>query len=253
MALGDESLHAYANGYRAAFGLLDSGPEAVEPLWRSSRAAFATLGDLDGMAWSDFNLAFVLLARGERSAARDALEYALDASREGRSDVLFAHTGAALAALLALDEEWVRADGLAAEALAAGRRLGLRHILVMALVRAAEVGLLHGDDATARTHLREALQVLGELGGRMWANDVVQLVGVLLQRDGAAAAAARLTTAGAAGGGAHRPLQVLVERAQRDARSALGEEEFRAACAAGHALTATAALADAMDSLTVGT
>lgn len=183
-AAGEHTIAAYALGYRAGFGLSTEGPGWANPLWNTARAAFADTDDADGLAWCDFNLAFVALRQGRLDSARHCLENALAVGRSRHSDVLSAHAAAALASLRAGSGDPGVAADLAEEALAAARRLGLRSVLTMALIRAVEVALAGSNLEIAKAHLIEALQILGRIGGRVWVDDALRLSTELLHRRG---------------------------------------------------------------------
>lgn len=161
--------------------------EAAEALIRGPAAN-------DGVAWCEMMLGWVAVAGGDRSAARQHFEAALEIGSPGAGN-LRAHAlgGAALLAAEAGDGE--RAEALAQEGVDAAREIGLQTILVMTLTRAAEVAVLLGRWKWAEALLAELFTVLRNTGGRGFLADGLDMAAVLQDVRGQPRSAAHLLAA----------------------------------------------------------
>ena len=111
-------------------------------------------------------------------------------------DVYLPHAQAALAVLL-VGSEPDRARVLVVEAVCAARESGLRGVLVMGLVRAAQVYLRCGDDLRAGAVLTELFMLLHEHGTRPFRTEALEAAALLAARSGEQGRAARCRAADA--------------------------------------------------------
>ncbi|MGH8971828.1 MAG: hypothetical protein ACRD0C_01305, partial [Acidimicrobiia bacterium] len=143
---------------------------------------------------------------------------------------------------------------LAGEAVRTARRLGLGHVLVMALTRAAEAYVLLGRHDEAGAVLRESLEMLRETGGQAWLADSLELaalVGSEGQGDGPARLLGKSRALREASGEMAEARLVHGELAgcERRVANALGTAAFDQEWRAGRALSPAEALACAVRAL----
>ena len=169
--------------------------ERAAQLLEEARSCLGTVGSTEGMAWCEMMLGWVGVAADDRDGAAAHFAAALELGQPSSFN-LRAHAlgGAALLAAEAGDDEG--AEAMANQAVEEARRLDLKTILIMALTRAAEVGLLLGRwDWTEKT-LVELLTVLRNAGGRAFLADALDMAGLAQEgrgypRVGGAAAGGR--------------------------------------------------------------
>jgi non-specific serine/threonine protein kinase len=208
-----------------------------------------------GMGWCEFMFGWIQLARGDRPGASRRFQRALELGRTGQGDNLVAHALATLAPMAALDGEGERARGLAEEAVEIARRFGLYTILVMTLIRAAEVGILVRSRDLAVSALRESLALLRDTGGQAFLADSLEMVALVRQEQDAAAPAARLLGASqgvrdALGESSDvRPISAELERCQAAVTHSLGAAESAAERERGRQLSALEAVCYALKQL----
>jgi predicted ATPase/class 3 adenylate cyclase len=194
--------------------------ERAAQLLREASDCLRSVGSTDGMAWCEMMLGWVAIAGDDRPAAARHFEAALELSRPTDCN-LRAHALGGAALLAAESGDGERAEMMALEGVEAARRLGLQTILVMALTRAAEVGILLGRWDRAETVLVELFTVLRNAGGRAFLADALEMAGLLQEVRGHPRSASRLLSAGqSVRGDTHetpdtRPVTPLVEAARR--------------------------------------
>jgi predicted ATPase/class 3 adenylate cyclase len=205
--------------------------DAAKELLEEARRRFDG-EDCDCGAWAcGFDLGYLAMAKGDQQRARAEFEQALEVSRSSGSEDLIAHSLAALAPLVALDDEAEQAEALAEEAIEVARAVGLRLFQVMALVRAAEVAVILGHMDRAREVLLESLSLLRDIGGDAWVADALELA-ALVQADGDPRQAARLLgTCGALAGASDgspsvRAIRDQIERCRAELSETLGPDAF---------------------------
>ena len=133
-------------------------------------------------------LGWTSVESGDAVGARQEFEEAVRSAVSG--DVYLPHAQAALAVLL-VGSEPDRARVLVVEAVCAARESGLRGVLVMGLVRAAQVYLRCGDDLRARTVLTELFTLLHQHGTRPFRTEALEAAALLAARSGEQGRAAR--------------------------------------------------------------
>jgi hypothetical protein len=144
---------------------------------------------------------------------------------------------------------------LADEAVMASRRVPTRFILVNALLRAAETGLLASDLQRAVESLAELREILSHLGTERSLGDGLELVALTLAALGNGEAAAEMFGAAAARHEAHnetssaRFLAGEAQACRLRLSEALGTDQFADRLAAGKALSADVAIARARTAL----
>jgi GAF domain-containing protein len=118
----------------------------------------------------------------------------------------------------------------------------------MALTRAGETALLSGR--RPRAILRELLGLLVDLGTREWVDEVLEMVALVCEADGAAVAAARLLgAAGARSDHRGRVLSSEVNGCCDRLAKTLGSEAFAEHEAGGRSMPAGEALSFALSEL----
>ena len=168
--------------------------------------------------------------------------------------VAYAANAAGIIAAAGGDDE--RALALYDECREQAERIGERSAAAFALHNLAHVAARHGDLARAASALGQALRLQWELGDRGEAGACLASLAAIAALRGDAARAARLAGAGfgllAAVGEVLEPLdQASVEQHLALARDALGDDAYRRFWAAGEALSARDAVAEALASATV--
>jgi tetratricopeptide (TPR) repeat protein len=249
-ACGDPETEAHAAiylGYRALQG--DQLEQAAD-LIGAAAARLVDPGWSSGLAWCEFGLGWVAVAKGDPAEAALRFERMLEVAHQGGHDVLVTHALAALAPLAAAGGEAERALALADDAVDFARRLELRQVLIMTLARAAETALALGEPTTAVKSLREAISLLYEVGARTWLRGALGLAAVVSVHGSRHAEAARLLGA-AQGGGIATPasLPAAVGPARQRIEAILGTERMATELAAGAAMTVDESLLFALEQL----
>jgi tetratricopeptide (TPR) repeat protein len=226
------------------------------------RTALEGLEDMKihrGMGWCQYLLGWLAMARGERGAARAHFEQAVVLSRHSGQPQLTCHALAALPPLLAYYGEAGRAEALADEGVEAARRLGLSTILTMALVRCGEAAILAGHTQRAETAVREALSLLGDVGGRRWVAETLEMAALMLEPRCRHAAAARLFGACDAlrqafgeGRGELRCIYAHVQDGRQRVTEELGEDAYEEQRTQGQGMTVAEAISHALFELDDG-
>jgi hypothetical protein len=117
----------------------------------------------------------------------------------------------------------------------------------MALTRAGETALLSGRRPMAV--LRELLGLLVDLGARAWVDEVLEMVALVCEADGAAAAARLLGAAGARSDRRGRVLSSEVNGCYDRLAKTLGPDAFAEHEATGRTMSAGEALSFALSEL----
>jgi ATP/maltotriose-dependent transcriptional regulator MalT len=199
-------------------------------LEESSKDLEATAPALAG--WFRFNLPWITMARGDLWQATKELEAVLEFGERSGHENLTVHALTALAPWFALAGEPDRAEDLAAQGIDAARRMGFRRVLVMALVRAAEVATLLERGDRVEALLGEALTHLRNLAGQAWVADAVEMTALALGAGGRHQPATRLLAASealrsASGETAEaHSTQARVQRYKDEAATHLGRDAF---------------------------
>ncbi len=178
-SIGDEGGEAMASLFLGARALQEEDIDRAEGLFTDGARSFESVGSAGGVGWCEFHLGWSELARGRHEEAADRFRRVLELGRRSRRHDLVAHAAAALAPLAVVAGDAGQAVELADEAVRTARRLGLRHVLVMALTRAAEAHVLLGHHDEAGVALRESLEMLQESGGEAWLADSLELAALV--------------------------------------------------------------------------
>ncbi len=143
-------------------------------------------------AWFRFNLCFVALARGDAGQAVKELEELVVTAHALKNEGIVVHALTALAPMIALGGDHRRAEDLVARGVETARGFELRRVLVMALVRGAQVATLTGAQDRAEDYLREVLGLLRNTAGSSWVADAVEMTVLALGARGRHRPATRL-------------------------------------------------------------
>ncbi len=246
---GVEAEVARARYFLGELALSRGEPVEAEPLLRAALEGFEAMEALFSAAWCHHALGWMAMARGERRRAQDHFEYILEVTRRHvEAELLRVHAVASLAPLAALAGEPEQAEALADDGVTVARRLPAPGFLVMALTRAGETALLSGRPP--RLILRELLGLLVDLGTRAWVDEVLEMVALVCEADGAAVAAARLLgAAGARSDHRGRVLSSEVNSCCDRLAKTLGSDAFAEHEASGRSLPAGEALSFALSEL----
>ncbi len=199
-------------------------------------------GDTWGTAHSQFSLGLLAVDRGDYDIAAEHVEQAVAAfvALDDRSFLAFSHNqlGTIAYARGNLNE----AEGYLHEALTRHREQENAYGIVLALDYLGLVATAHGDLATAARYHQESLAILREVGPPERLAEWLARVATLAATAGQAMKAAWLAAAAEAarhtvGSVWVLPERLAYERTAQSLRADLGDEAFRAAWAAGQALT----------------
>jgi predicted ATPase/DNA-binding SARP family transcriptional activator len=210
-----------------------------------------------GVGWCQHYLGWLELALGDVASARAHFDLSVQLARDDPGGGwLLPHALAALAPVLALLGSGEQARRTAAEAVDAARPFEARAVLAMALCRAAEAGLIVGDDEAASADLVELLHLLRELGTRRWLGDAVEMAAVLLTRrdrpEVAAFAIGAAETLRSAAGEPEGGVRAVADEVRRSADAlvvALGRDAFEKARAGGRLVPPEAAIVRLLSAL----
>jgi non-specific serine/threonine protein kinase len=240
---------ARARYFLGELALSRGEPVEAEPLLRAALEAFEAMDAPFSAAWCHHALGWMAMARGERRLAQDHFEYILEITRRHpAAELLRVHAMAGLAPLAALAGEPESAEALADEGVTVARRLPAPGFLVMALTRAGETALLSGRPP--RSILRELLGLLVDLGTRAWVDEVLEMVALVCEADGAAVSAARLLgAAGARSDHGGRVLSSEVNGCCDRLAKTLGSDAFAEHEASGRSMPTREALSFALSEL----
>jgi non-specific serine/threonine protein kinase len=179
VGLGDSLGGGFAQGLLGMLALQRGDLDRAEHLLREGvREVQATRPETAG--WLRFNLCWVASARGDVDAAAREFEAVRAFGEETRNESLVVHALTALAPMLALAAEHERAAALAARGIEGARRMEIRRVLVMALIRGAEVATLTGAHDRAEEYLGEVLAMLRNMAGHAWVADAVEMTALIL-------------------------------------------------------------------------
>lgn len=253
-SVGDERGESCAKGLLGVMALQRGEFDRAQRLLEeSSNDLKATDPAVAG--WFRFNLPWITMARGDLEQATKELEAVLEFGERSGNENLTVHAVTALAPLLALAGEPERAEDLAAQGVDAARRMGFRRVLVMALVRAAEVATLLERGDWAESLLGEALTHLRNLAGRAWVADAVEMTALALGFQGRHQPAARLLAAcealrSTSGETAEaRATHVRAKQYKQQAVFVLGPEGFAEAWRGGSGMSRDEMVAEALAEL----
>ncbi len=240
---------ARAQYFLGELALSRGEPVEAEPLLRAALEAFEAMDAPFSAAWCRHALGWMAMARGERRLARDHFEYILEVTRRHpAAELLRVHAVAGLAPLTALAGEPEQAETLADDGVTVARRLPAAGFLVMALTRAGETAFLSGR--LPRAILRELLGLLVDLGTRAWVDEVLEMVALVCDADGAGGAAARLLgAAGARSDHRGRVLSSEVNGCRDRLAKTLGSDAFAEHEARGRSMPVGEALSLALSEL----
>jgi predicted ATPase/DNA-binding SARP family transcriptional activator len=183
---GENRVQLYLGSVLVNQGRFDEGRAVLV----AARDYFAAQGERVAQSWVEHELGWECLFRGDHAGARACFEAGLVCAGEGRSsdDAIDRVSAATLwsdrATLGAVDgnEDQARQD--AVRAVATARQLPIGGVLLMALCRAADVGILIDDDVMATESLAELLVTLRDLGDWHWAPGALEgTVCLLVPRD----------------------------------------------------------------------
>jgi predicted ATPase/class 3 adenylate cyclase len=249
--LGDSLGRGFAQGLLGMLALQRGDLDRAEHLLREGvREVQATRPETAG--WLRFNLCWVASARGDVDAAAEEFEVVRAFGEETGNESLVIHTVTALAPMLALAGEYERAADLAAHGIEGARRMEVRRILVMALIRGAEVTTLIGIHDRAEEYLGEVLAMLRNMAGHAWVADAVEMTALIVGARGRHRPAARLLGACDAlrdvSGevGEVRAVHSRRRRYQDEAASVLGAAQFEDEHRRGAALSRDAMVREAL-------
>jgi non-specific serine/threonine protein kinase len=190
--LEDSRARGFAQGGLGMLALQRGDLDRAEQLLRDGVRELQASRRADIAGWWRFNLCWVAAARGDVDAAVKELEAVRALGEATGSEPLAVHAVTALAPMLALAGEHARAAELAAEGIGVARRMEIRRVLVMALIRGAEVATLAGAHDRAAEYLGEVLALLRNMSGRAWVADAVEMTALTLGGHGRHRAAVRL-------------------------------------------------------------
>jgi predicted ATPase/transcriptional regulator with XRE-family HTH domain len=257
-ALLDESLALYrtlADQRGIARGLVGLGvgryfngddAAARAPL-EEGLALSRTIGYKPGIADALAMLGEVALAQSDYAPAATLLEESLLLYRELGNSYEISSVLNYLGDAAQLQGDYQRATTLFAEALALRQELGDHRGSAAMLGKLADVALKQGDIARAVALLEESLGIYQDIGWKQGIGWTLQFFSRVACALGQPELATRLLGAEAALGYQVWPtLRTDHERTIAAAHTALGEEAFAAAWAAGHALTLEQAITEAI-------
>jgi tetratricopeptide (TPR) repeat protein len=260
LALGEE-IHdlpgeAVARMLLAMVDLHRGDETGAENGFREALAKSEAAGALVASAWCLWASGWAAVARGDTQEAAARFERALDLGRcEGAGEDFLVHAQAALAPLAALSGDTDKAQSLSRDAVGSAHALGYRQLILMALLREAEVALLVDKDRAAERALRESLEVLRQIGGDAWVADALESVALLAGGRGRHTVAARFLGASdmvrrvRSETGETRIIYRHIERYRAAATQAVGAVAFEAEYARGGALGAVQAVSEALAEL----
>lgn len=214
--------------------------------------AYQGFGSWASVGWCHEHLGWVAVAEHDDERAQQHFERAVELGRRhDEGGWLVAHAMAALAPLsVALGDAEL---GLrqADEAARCARRVGVRAVIVMALVRAAETAILASEYRRAGDYLEELFALLRDVGSRRWVADALELATLVLESRGDAAAAAEVLGASAAlraasgeRSGGNRALGSEIQRCRERLTISLGPDRLEHDEERGRRLSPEAAIAN---------
>ncbi len=232
---------AYAQGeYARAVALQEEGLRLARDI-----------GDPRDIAISLSNLADATAGLGDNARAVILYGESLDLLRGLEDQWSVAGVLNNLASALLGQHDYRRARERAEESIAIFRALDSKAGSVYALTTAGAVALALSDYGRAAELFGESLPLVRELGDKTNMAVCLEGMAAVAAADGQAARAARLCGAAealreATGAPIQPTVRWLYERTLASARTALGDDRFAAALAAGHALSSEQAIAEAL-------
>ena len=173
--------------FNIQLGNLDVARDLIE----ETLASYEEFGSPASVGWCHHHLGWIAIAQDR---ARDALthfEKAVERSEEDASDVLAAHALGALAVASARLGDSAHALRVADQAVVEARQNGVRGVLTMALVRAAQSTAILSALVRCGEILEELLQLLRASRARRWTGDALETAALVLAARGETSAAAR--------------------------------------------------------------
>lgn len=180
---------AQVDFYRAHVLLSDGRPGAAEVL---VRGALARSTNADFLGWCHWALGWIALLADHVDEAATESDASLDLADGAGDESLRAHACSALALVAALRGEPDTAAAMATRAVrSAERMVGAPRVLMMALARAGQAAVLSGDERAAALASR-LLRMLRDRGVTYWANEALDVAGLVLASRSPEEAAAAL-------------------------------------------------------------
>jgi non-specific serine/threonine protein kinase len=179
VSLGDSRGTGFAQGFLGMLALQRGDLDRAEQLLDDGVRELQTSRP-ESAGWFRFNRCWVAWARGNVDAAAKELEELQAFGEATRNELLAIHAVTALAPMLALAGEYARAADLAVQGIEGARRLEDRRVLVMALIRGAEVATLTRAYDRAEEFLGEVLALLRNMAGHAWVADAVEMTALTL-------------------------------------------------------------------------
>ena len=246
----DQSWARYYLGYYAR----SKGDSATARAWLEDALAVADTFDY-GRFNFHYELGWIELTEGCAAAAGEHFRSALHlAEAWPGSEIQTVHSRPGLALVEAVEGHTALARSLADRSVEEARTIGFPGILVMALVRSAEVAAIAGEPT--RPELPEVLRLLRDQGALRWVASALTVAAFACEAEGHADVAARLLggAAGVAAALGEDPLPlpamatVVAELRQR-IEAALGSSRVAEMEGAGSNTSATGLLELALDTL----
>lgn len=196
LSLSDGQSVAQVDFYCAHVLLSSGDPRAAEGLLRG---AIGRSTNTDFLGWCHWALGWIALTDGhDRSAAEfgTALELA-----DGADESLRAHVGSALALVAALGDDPDAAAAMAARAVRSAERIvGAPRVLMMALAHTSQAAVL-SRDGRAAAPVSRLLRILRDMGVTDWADEALDVAGLVLADRSPRAAAVALSASRPIGDG----------------------------------------------------
>jgi predicted ATPase/transcriptional regulator with XRE-family HTH domain len=214
-------------------------------------ARYQEIRDSRGIAWSIRGSGFVQMLRGEYATAEQLVNESLQLCQSSGDDWGLAWSLYDLAFLKLAQNDWVRAQGLLEDSLVRLRQQGIAHAIFRALLALGHVRFEQGDIVRAAVLYREGLALRQETLSLAYVADGLEGLGKVAATFGRPARAARLWGAAEALREATGDLrwhiyQCSYDRALAAVHTQLSDEDWAVAWAAGYALTAEQAVAEAL-------
>ncbi len=211
-------------------------------LHRESLALYRDLGDTTGIAMALCNLGMAVMEVDDAEEGTALLEESRDLFRELNNAQGLTGVLGDLGKVAQYRGNFEQAESLHSESLVLARRVGNKQSIAIALGNLGGTVLRRGNDTLALSLLREGLDLAGEIGDRGLTAASLEIMADILSVQGGAIQAATLLGAAeqlreSLHAGLSRFELIAHDQAVDAVRTALGEQAFSAACAAGHALS----------------
>ncbi len=176
LSLPDGQSVAQVDFYRAHVLLSSGDPRAAEGLLRG---AIGRSTNTDFLGWCHWALGWIALTDGhDRSAVE--FDTALELADGADDESLRAHVGSAIALVAALGDDPDTAAAMAARAVRSAERIvGAPRVLMMALAHTSQAAVLSRDDRAAAPVSR-LLRILRDIGVTHWADEALDVAGLVL-------------------------------------------------------------------------